>query len=604
MVCTLGFLNRTGLGYLSQIYKDYQSFTEWTDNGKFNNKRHLLGFNVEQLKMTREKSFTAKIIEIEKQLENEHNLTEDEVWHLDQELVKILKNRDDALSQENLEMGLEEDKKRVFENMKKEDGTMAIPRMAKAYREQLQKVQKGELPDSMEPKVVEGGVKANGEDLSDSTKYMAVEGRVKAIGVWDTVGSLGIPKMPWDLWKGRRSVDELRFTSLNIHPNVEHAFHGLALDEWRTAFAPTLWRRKEHNNVTKLRQVWFPGCHSNVGGGSNSQQISKIALAWMADQLSSVGVEFSKTEMKRIFSTLSHGDELRPWGLGKITSPESLATTLPDRVWSTLTLPYRAYIRDLTESSIRTPGLYRNDKESRRLTNTDEWVHPSVRIRYLYHGLGLDDEDEWRCKALSGRGWQLKLVEKAPDAKDIRQGRDINVLDQYKTIGGSVTAVHDQYPKSHDESETLVRTEHPPEADLKQLAVPKSTWTWVNSEFSEARPLKEEHIGMWERMYIEINEKLVSAKVKSQHGRETTPTPIDRLRGLATLGTAKWIMETSLATIFGAAPQKLFPEKYPTHYGYHDFVSWQKGLSPVAESVAPHKLREGEALSSPLNDGT
>lgn len=76
---------------------------------------------------------------------------------------------------------------------------------------------------------------------------------------------------------------------INIHPNIDHAFHGLALDEWRTPFGPTLWRRKDSNTNTKLRQVWFPGCHSNVGGGSNSQQISKIALACQS-ALSNVGI--------------------------------------------------------------------------------------------------------------------------------------------------------------------------------------------------------------------------------------------------------------------------------------------------------------------------
>lgn len=104
--------------------------------------------------------------------------------------------------------------------------------------------------------------------------------------------------MPWEKLRKNRSADEvsqqisshlgsitdsssqLRFASLDVHPNVEHAFHALALDEWRTAFAPTLWGMRG-NERTRLRQVWFPGSHSNVGGGFEDQQIATIALACM-----------------------------------------------------------------------------------------------------------------------------------------------------------------------------------------------------------------------------------------------------------------------------------------------------------------------------------
>lgn len=64
-----------------------------------------------------------------------------------------------------------------------------------------------------------------------------------------------------------------------MHPKVDFAFHALALDEWRTSFGPTLWNRAPENGNTELRQVWFPGSHSNVGGGFDDQQIATIALA-------------------------------------------------------------------------------------------------------------------------------------------------------------------------------------------------------------------------------------------------------------------------------------------------------------------------------------
>ena len=74
-------------------------------------------------------------------------------------------------------------------------------------------------------------------------------------------------------------MEQWRFASLDVHPNVDYAFHALALDEWRTAFGPTLWNRSPDNKHTELRQAWFPGSHSNVGGGFEDQQIATIALA-------------------------------------------------------------------------------------------------------------------------------------------------------------------------------------------------------------------------------------------------------------------------------------------------------------------------------------
>ncbi|KAK3363155.1 hypothetical protein B0T25DRAFT_596166 [Lasiosphaeria hispida] len=74
----------------------------------------------------------------------------------------------------------------------------------------------------------------------DKYEYRPLEGSVKAVGVWDTVGSLGMPKIP-PFYHNGRGDSEIRFESLDVHPNGEHAFHAIALDEWRTAFNCTVW---------------------------------------------------------------------------------------------------------------------------------------------------------------------------------------------------------------------------------------------------------------------------------------------------------------------------------------------------------------------------
>ncbi len=71
---------------------------------------------------------------------------------------------------------------------------------------------------------------------------------------------------------------QIQFESINVHPRIENAFHAIALDEWRKAFDCTMWG-KRGNDDTRLRQVWFPGSHCNVGGDWEDQQIATIALA-------------------------------------------------------------------------------------------------------------------------------------------------------------------------------------------------------------------------------------------------------------------------------------------------------------------------------------
>ena len=102
------------------------------------------------------------------------------------------------------------------------------------------------------------------------------------IGVWETVGALGIPDMGLmpDAF-GRR---QHQFHDLNLSQSVRHARHALALNETRRAFSPTLW-----DNLGALRdqtggdyqQRWFPGDHGSVGGGGEITGLSDGALSWI-----------------------------------------------------------------------------------------------------------------------------------------------------------------------------------------------------------------------------------------------------------------------------------------------------------------------------------
>jgi len=110
--------------------------------------------------------------------------------------------------------------------------------------------------------------------------------RIQAIGLWETVGSLGFPQLgilPF------RVHESYRFVDTRIPKIVEKAFHALALDENRRPFLPTLWEDPDRNlDKASFKQVWFPGVHADVGGSYVDGQAANVTLAWMVQQLEPV----------------------------------------------------------------------------------------------------------------------------------------------------------------------------------------------------------------------------------------------------------------------------------------------------------------------------
>lgn len=99
---------------------------------------------------------------------------------------------------------------------------------------------------------------------------------VHFVGVWDTVGALGVP-VTWLNWIGARRH---RFHDVRLDRHIRHACHAVAIDEGRRPFAPTLWANRPAPGQ-HVEQLWFPGVHSDVGGGRPSTSLSDRALLWM-----------------------------------------------------------------------------------------------------------------------------------------------------------------------------------------------------------------------------------------------------------------------------------------------------------------------------------
>jgi len=114
---------------------------------------------------------------------------------------------------------------------------------------------------------------------------------VHFIGVWDTVGARGVPDDMVGLDLLLDDPNRYSFHDTRLSPRVHHAYHAVALDEPRASFAPTLWTMSEPRAAdTSFCQLWFPGCHGDVGGGYGHCGLSDGALQWMAEQAAAQGL--------------------------------------------------------------------------------------------------------------------------------------------------------------------------------------------------------------------------------------------------------------------------------------------------------------------------
>jgi uncharacterized protein (DUF2235 family) len=182
---------------------------------------------------------------------------------------------------------------------------------------------------------------------------------IDTIGVWDTVGALGVPLGLFD----RLNHTRFAFHDLSLSSRIRNAFHALAIDERRGPFAPTLWMQpREDAELGRnwLEQAWFAGVHSNVGGGYAEAGLSDIALRWMIQRVKAHPGTPDST-------TLEFDDDY----VAELTRPNELA-----RLYDSMTSAFRA----LGETERR---IDRDREQNDRLgVFTWEYVHESAKTRY------------------------------------------------------------------------------------------------------------------------------------------------------------------------------------------------------------------------------
>jgi hypothetical protein len=159
--------------------------------------------------------------------------------------------------------------------------------------------------------------------------------RIRLLGVFDTVGALGVPLGLFGSWNRRR----FQFHDVTLGSNIDYAFHALAIDEKRGPFKPSLWQLPNHQDFKYVEQVWFPGVHSNIGGSYADRGLSDRALFWMMSRIErhKVGLTF--------FADWK--DAMKPDLDGKLYDSRTAAY-----LWSR----YRPMIRAINQRPPRQPG--------------------------------------------------------------------------------------------------------------------------------------------------------------------------------------------------------------------------------------------------------
>lgn len=119
------------------------------------------------------------------------------------------------------------------------------------------------------------------------------------IGVWDTVGALGVPRMVPLI--GLISRGRFQFHNTVLSPMVKFARHAVALDERRSTFEPTLWRSEDGTMMqgdddAPRQQRYFAGDHGTVGGSAETQGLSSFTLDWMMEGAREAGLQFKTAE--------------------------------------------------------------------------------------------------------------------------------------------------------------------------------------------------------------------------------------------------------------------------------------------------------------------
>jgi uncharacterized protein (DUF2235 family) len=123
--------------------------------------------------------------------------------------------------------------------------------------------------------------------------------RIHFIGVWDTVGALGLPLRAWRYY----NLQRYKFHDVTLSSTIDYAYQALAVDEHRAPFVPALWEASgdhKHSGNKHMEQRWFAGVHCDVGGGYTENGLSHQTLKYLIEKAQNVGLNFDAIELAKI----------------------------------------------------------------------------------------------------------------------------------------------------------------------------------------------------------------------------------------------------------------------------------------------------------------
>ena len=135
------------------------------------------------------------------------------------------------------------------------------------------------------------------------------------LGVWDTVGALGVPGF---LAAAKLFNKKYQFHDTDLSRSVASARHAVAIDERRRTFPPSLWDNLDRLNKLALageddvtldpatvgdwpyRQEWFPGDHGTIGGGVAKGGLAAASFGWIAEGARTAGLDMRTEVVEKI----------------------------------------------------------------------------------------------------------------------------------------------------------------------------------------------------------------------------------------------------------------------------------------------------------------
>jgi hypothetical protein len=150
------------------------------------------------------------------------------------------------------------------------------------------------------------GIRTRLEKYTHSTGEL----RVACLGLFDTVGALGVPTT----LLRRFNRQNYEFHDVELSPIVKLNLHALAIDERRRQFEASVWRQSSFRIVNSVtEQTWFSGVHADIGGGYYSSDeryqikprgLDDVSLDWMLKRVQHHYPDFPNLE--RAFAEM-HG---------------------------------------------------------------------------------------------------------------------------------------------------------------------------------------------------------------------------------------------------------------------------------------------------------